>query len=41
MGGAKGSGFSVQADPFTTMMLPDILENLAKRIRAEMAEEKG
>lgn len=33
MGGNKGNGFAVQADLRTTLMLPDILEEMAKQIR--------
>ena len=33
-GGNKGSGFSCQADPATTLALPDILERVARQIRA-------
>jgi hypothetical protein len=32
--GEKGSGFSCQADPLTTLQLPEILEGMAKDIRA-------
>ena len=31
--GDKGSGFSCQADVDITLVLPEILENLAKQIR--------
>lgn len=34
--GEKGSGFSVQADLHTTLELPDLLENIAKQIRADV-----
>ena len=33
LGGNKGSGFSCQADLRTTLLLPDMLENIAKQIR--------
>lgn len=33
-GGNKGNGFSVQADLRTTLLMPDILEEMAKQIRA-------
>jgi hypothetical protein len=33
LGGNKGNGFSCQADLRTTMLLPDLLENIAKQIR--------
>jgi hypothetical protein len=33
--GSKGSGFSCQADMLTTLALPDILERVAKDIRAD------
>lgn len=36
-GGSKGHGFSVQADARTTLGLPDILENIARQIRADTA----
>ena len=32
-GGNKGNGFSCQADLRTTVLLPDMLENIAKQIR--------
>jgi hypothetical protein len=34
LGGNKGSGFSCQADLRTTLLLPDMLEDIAKQIRA-------
>jgi hypothetical protein len=34
LGGNKGSGFSCQADLRTTLLLPDMLEEIAKQIRA-------
>jgi hypothetical protein len=33
VGGDKGHGFAVQCDLQTTWMLPDILEQAAKRMR--------
>ena len=36
--GDKGHGFSIQADLETTLLLPDALENMAKIIRANLAE---
>ena len=36
IGGEKGFGFSCQADLPTTLRLPDILEALAREIRADM-----
>lgn len=33
LGGNKGNGFSCQADLASTLMLPDLLETLAKQIR--------
>jgi hypothetical protein len=37
IGGNKGPGFSCQADLESTLMLPDLLEDLAKRIREDFA----
>jgi hypothetical protein len=37
MGGNKGSGFSCQADLRTTLLLPDLLEDIAAQIRADTA----
>jgi hypothetical protein len=34
LGGNKGSGFSCQADIETTLLLPTILENVIREIRA-------
>ena len=34
LGGQRGDGFSCQADLVTTVMLPDILERVAREIRA-------
>lgn len=34
LGGEKGQGFSMQADAITTLTVPDILERVAKEIRA-------
>jgi hypothetical protein len=36
LGGSKGSGFSVQVDGHMLAFLPDLLEDLAKQIRADM-----
>jgi hypothetical protein len=36
-GGNKGSGFSCQADLKTTLALPDLLEHIARQIRADTA----
>ena len=36
-GGNRGSGFAVQADPLTTLALPDFLEDIAKQIRASLS----
>jgi hypothetical protein len=33
MGGKLGQGFSMQADLQTTLMLPNMLEDIAKQIR--------
>lgn len=33
LGGTLGSGFSVQADLRTTLLLPDMLEDIARQIR--------
>jgi hypothetical protein len=35
IGGNKGNGFSCQADPQTTMHLPDLLENIARQLRED------
>ena len=34
LGGDRGDGFSCQADLFTTLALPDILERVAREMRA-------
>jgi len=39
-GGERGSGFSVQADLLATMALPNVLEDMAKQIRADMNKGK-
>lgn len=39
MGGEHGGGFSCQTDLATTLLLPDILEDIARTIRADM--ERG
>jgi hypothetical protein len=36
LGGNKGNGFSCQADLRTTMLLPDMLEEMARQIRADV-----
>jgi enoyl-CoA hydratase/carnithine racemase len=36
IGGDKGNSFCVQADLPTTLLLPDLLENLAKQIRDDL-----
>ena len=36
VGGDKGPGFSVQADFETSLMLPDILEMVAKQMRRDV-----
>lgn len=33
LGGNKGNGFACQADVQTTLLLPDMLESVAKQIR--------
>jgi hypothetical protein len=33
MGGNKGNGFACQADLRTTLLLPDLLEDMARQIR--------
>lgn len=33
LGGNKGNGFSCQADLRTTLLLPDMLEEIARQIR--------
>jgi hypothetical protein len=33
IGGDRGNGFSCQADLETTLLLPDLLEDMAKQIR--------
>lgn len=35
LGGNKGAGFACQSDFVTMMLLPDMLEDIAKQIRAE------
>lgn len=40
-GGNKGDGFSVQADSVHTMLLPDILEDIARKIRADANKLKS
>jgi len=36
IGGTRGHGFSCQADLDTTRQLPDLLESLARQIRADV-----
>jgi hypothetical protein len=36
LGGKRGNGFSCQADLATTTMLPDMLETMARQIRADI-----
>jgi hypothetical protein len=36
VGGNKGNGFSCQADPQTTLMLPEILDYIAAQMRADI-----
>jgi hypothetical protein len=40
IGGDKGNGFDVQADFATTLALPDMLEYMAREIRADMEGSK-
>ena len=35
IGGNKGSGFACQADLATTLLLPNLLEEIARQIRAD------
>jgi hypothetical protein len=37
-GGNKGPGFSVQADRATTLMLPDMLEHVARQMRGDTSK---
>lgn len=39
--GEKGNGFSCQADLKTMSQVPDILENIARQIRADMSMTNG
>jgi hypothetical protein len=41
LGGDKGPGFSVQADPVWLLALPDMLEAMARDIRADMRKAGG
>ena len=34
LGGDRGNGFSVQADPLMTMMIPEILTEVVAKMRA-------
>lgn len=36
LGGDKGSGFAVQADPLTTLKLPDMLRHMADQIEKDV-----
>ena len=36
LGGNKGNGFSCQADLRTTLLLPDMLEDIARQIRGDV-----
>lgn len=38
--GNKGDGFSMQADPVTTAALPEMLESIARQIRADLKKWK-
>ena len=38
-GGEHGHGFSCQADLATTLALPDILEDIARQIRADATKK--
>jgi len=33
LGGNKGNGFSCQADPLVTLLLPEILDDVVKQMR--------
>lgn len=35
LGGNKGNGFACQADLRTTLLLPDLLEDMARQIRKD------
>jgi hypothetical protein len=35
LGGEQGNGFACQADLTTTLALPDLLEHIARQIRAD------
>jgi hypothetical protein len=35
LGGRDGNGFSCQADPLTTNVLPELLEDIARQIRED------
>jgi hypothetical protein len=41
LGGARGNGFSCQADAVTTARLPELLDNVAAQIRASMRSVAG
>lgn len=36
VGGSRGNGFSCQADLRTTLLLPELLENIAGQIRGDV-----
>jgi hypothetical protein len=38
--GAKGDGFSLQGDVATVLALPELLEHLARQIRADRSREE-
>lgn len=40
-GGQNGSGFSVQADFQTMLLLPDLLESVAAQIRRDMSQGRA
>lgn len=40
LNGNRGHGFAVQADLMSTLMLPDLLETLARDIRASYTKGK-
>jgi hypothetical protein len=39
IGGDKGMGFSVQATPETLLVLPELLEQIARQIRRDLEGE--
>jgi len=40
IGGDKGQGFACEADLSTTLLLPDLLEDVARSIRVDMQKGK-